>query len=94
MKKVILAAITLLSVASLSFGQTGAEDFNRSMLPIPDQPFKGKIGLRAGDSVKDFPKEVKAPEDAPTSFSYLRTTWASGRRAPSADRFRHRQWIG
>ena len=71
MKKVILAAITLLSVASLSFGQTGAEDFNRSMLPIPDQPFKGKIGLRAGDSVKDFPKEVKAPEDAPNVLLIL-----------------------
>ena len=43
LQKFILAAITLLSVASLSFGQTGAEDFNRSMLPIPDQPFTGKL---------------------------------------------------
>lgn len=34
-----------------------ADDFNRTNLPIPDQPFKGKTGLRPEDSVKDFPKQ-------------------------------------
>ena len=32
-----------------------ADDFNRTNLPIPDQPFKGKTGVRPEDSVKDFP---------------------------------------
>ena len=35
----------------------------RSVLPIPDQPFKGKTGLRAEDSVKDFPVEIKGLDD-------------------------------
>jgi hypothetical protein len=26
-----------------------AEELNRTVLPIPDQPFKGKTGLRAED---------------------------------------------
>ena len=41
-------------------GQAVAQEFNRSILPVPDPPFKGNVGLRAADSVKDFPQEVKA----------------------------------
>ncbi|REK06831.1 MAG: arylsulfatase [Planctomycetota bacterium] len=37
----------------------------QSVLPEPDPPFKGKIGLRPSDSVKDFPKAVTPPEGAP-----------------------------
>ena len=65
----------LIVVAALSpayaIGQAATDEFNRSILPIPDQPFKGKIGLRAGDSVKDFPKEIKAPKDAPNILLIL-----------------------
>jgi arylsulfatase A-like enzyme len=71
MKKLFLATVALAFIATLSFGQAGAKDFNRSILPILDQPFKGKIGLRAEDSVKDFPKEVKAPENAPNVLLIL-----------------------
>ena len=63
MKPVILRIALIVSLAGiLPLLWTGAqaEDFNRSSLPIPDQPFKGKIGLRPSDSVKDFPKEVTA----------------------------------
>ena len=70
-KRVFLATLAVACVFTLSFGQAWAEDFNRSILPIPDQPFKGKIGLRAADSVKDFPKEVKAPEGAPNVLLIL-----------------------
>jgi arylsulfatase A-like enzyme len=48
-----------------------AQDFNRSILPVPPQPFKGKIGLRPADSVKDFPKEVAAPQGAPNVLLIL-----------------------
>jgi arylsulfatase A-like enzyme len=34
-------------------------------LPQPPQPFKGKIGRTAKDSIPDFPKEVSAPSGAP-----------------------------
>ena len=65
------AVIAFACAAMLFIGQAIADEFNRTILPIPDQPFKGKIGLRASDSVKDFPKEVKAPEDAPTILLIL-----------------------
>ena len=48
-----------------------AQEYNRSILPVPEQPFHGKIGLRPSDSVKDFPKEVAAPEGAPNILLIL-----------------------
>lgn len=42
-----------------------------SVLPIPKQPFKEKTGLRAEDSVKDFPQKVVAPEGAPNILLVL-----------------------
>ena len=43
----------------------------RETLPIPDPPFKGKIGLRPSDSAKDFPAEAKAPDGAPNILIIL-----------------------
>lgn len=37
----------------------------QDVLPRPEQPFHGKIGRTVKESVKDFPKEVRAPKDAP-----------------------------
>jgi hypothetical protein len=34
-------------------------------LPLPQPPFKGKIGKTYKDSVPDFPKPIKAPKGAP-----------------------------
>ncbi|MEZ6049429.1 MAG: arylsulfatase [Planctomycetaceae bacterium] len=48
----------------------GAE-FNRTSLPIPQSPFQGKIGLTPAESTKDFPVEVKAPDDAPNVLIIL-----------------------
>ncbi|MBN69954.1 MAG: arylsulfatase [Gimesia sp.] len=48
-----------------------AEEFNRSKLPIAQPPFKGKIGVKASESVKDFPQEIKAPKGAPNVLIIL-----------------------
>lgn len=37
----------------------------QDVLPRPEQPFKGHIGRKAKDSIKDFPQEVTAPKGAP-----------------------------
>jgi hypothetical protein len=52
-------------------GLPAADEFNRTILPVPEQPFKGKVGLRPADSVKDFTQEVKAPKDAPNILLIL-----------------------
>ncbi|TWU08926.1 Arylsulfatase [Symmachiella macrocystis] len=43
----------------------------QSILPHPEQPFRGKIGLRPSDSKKDFPEGVKAPKGAPNILLIL-----------------------
>jgi len=63
-----LGALSLLTIASASLS---ADELNRTILPIPDQPFKGKIGLRPSDSVKDFPQGVSAPKGAPNVLLIL-----------------------
>ncbi len=48
-----------------------AQEAARTVLPMPDPPFKGKVGLTPADSVKDFPKQVTAPEGAPNILLIL-----------------------
>jgi arylsulfatase A-like enzyme len=48
-----------------------AAEFNRTSLPIPQSSFGGKIGLTPAESVKDFPAEVTAPENAPNVLIIL-----------------------
>ena len=43
----------------------------QEVLPRPPQPFKGKIGRTAKDSIPDFPKEVSAPQGAPNILLIL-----------------------
>lgn len=72
MRRISILLILCLALSpAFAFGKTGDKEVNRSILPIPDQPFKGKIGLRPSDSVKDFPEEVKAPEGAPNVLLIL-----------------------
>ncbi len=59
----ILTALVLVALAHAA----GAQE----VLPRPEQPFVGRIGLTAQDSVKDFPKEVTAPEGAPNILIIL-----------------------
>ena len=58
----MLLAVPILALAAVP-SHAPAQD--REVLPIPDSPFEGTIGLRPSESEKDFPYEVKAPEDAP-----------------------------
>ncbi|MGH7787161.1 MAG: sulfatase-like hydrolase/transferase [Candidatus Binatia bacterium] len=43
----------------------------QAVLPRPEQPFGGRIGLTAQDSVKDFPRAVEAPKGAPNILLIL-----------------------
>jgi hypothetical protein len=42
-----------------------------SVLPYPQEPFRGKIGTSYQNSVPDFPKPVRAPAGAPNIFLIL-----------------------
>jgi len=56
----LLTAFTLAVSAAFALPVAAQE-----VLPRPAQPFGGRIGITAQDSVKDFPKEVRAPKGAP-----------------------------
>lgn len=56
-----------LSVALVAASSAGAQE----VLPRPEQPFGGRIGITVQDSVKDFPREVEAPKDAPNILVIL-----------------------
>lgn len=62
---------SLILVLFATVNTVSAAEFNRTSLPIPQPPFKGKVGLTAEDSVKDFPSEVKAPKGAPNVLIIL-----------------------
>ncbi len=71
MKKCACVSVAAVAALLLSLSGASAEDANRTILPMPDPPFKGKIGLTPADSVKDFPKQVTAPEGAPNILLIL-----------------------
>jgi arylsulfatase A-like enzyme len=45
--------------------------FAQKVLPVPQEPFKGKISIAPGESVKDFPHEPQAPKGAPNVLLVL-----------------------
>jgi arylsulfatase len=57
----------VLGLAVLFATAAGAQ----GVLPLPEQPFGGRIGITTADSVKDFPKEVEAPKGAPNILVIL-----------------------
>jgi arylsulfatase len=63
--KVILSAAAALAGGGVMMAQ--AQD----VLPRPEQSFKGHIGRKAKDSIKDFPQEVTAPKGAPNVLLIL-----------------------
>ena len=71
MKRGVL--VSFVAVLALLFSVSGAmaQEAARTVLPQPDPPFKGKIGLTPANSVKDFPKPVTAPEGAPNVLIIL-----------------------
>jgi len=70
MNRSVLAPFVLLA-ALAAYPGPGISQTVRETLPIPDPPFKGKIGLRVSDSTKDFPSEPKAPDGAPNVLLIL-----------------------
>jgi arylsulfatase A-like enzyme len=65
-RNVLLAGVS--SAVTTLLG-TGARA--QDVLPRPEQPFEGHIGRTVAESVKDFPKEVKAPDGAPNILLIL-----------------------
>ncbi len=63
--KVVLSAAAALAGGGVMMAQ--AQD----VLPRPEQPFKGHIGRKAKDSIRDFPQEVAAPKGAPNVLLIL-----------------------
>lgn len=57
-----LASAALVTLGHAAVGQ---------VLPPPEQPFRGVIGLRASDSQTDFPRAISAPEGAPNVLLIL-----------------------
>jgi arylsulfatase len=62
----IVAVAALVAIPGLTAAQV-----LRDTLPVPDPAFRGQTGLRASDSVKDFPAPVAAPENAPNVLLIL-----------------------
>lgn len=60
----LLAVISSFTVATAQQNNQ-VDPFNRTILPIPELPFKGKIGITPADSELDFPPMVVPPEGAP-----------------------------
>ena len=61
----IVLQLLIVMTADNTIAQDIAEEWNRSVLPITQKPFKGKVGLRTAESRLDFPAEVKPPKGAP-----------------------------
>jgi hypothetical protein len=62
-----ILALFSLTLVGVTAPTAGAQE----VLPRPAQPFGGRIGLTAQDSIKDFPKEVQAPKGAPNILLIL-----------------------
>ena len=63
---VFRSMIALLGTAVFTLPALGQE-----ILPRPEKPFRGKIGLTYKDSTPEFPKEVKPPPGAPNVLLIL-----------------------
>ena len=68
---VLTGALLTLSCLTVPADVAKAEEkgsvpaLNRTILPIPEPPFHGRIGLTPADSKKDFPRQVEPPQGAP-----------------------------
>ena len=62
MKK-LLILLVIVGLSNTAFAQ--------EILPKPQKPFRGHIGLTAKESTTDFPEQVTAPKDAPNILLIL-----------------------
>ena len=56
--------VALFAISPATMGHA-TDTVDRTVLPIPEAPFQGKIGTTVQESIADFPKPVEAPADAP-----------------------------
>jgi arylsulfatase len=70
MKRPLTTLATLVS-ANLLVASAYAQVANRDVLPIPDPPFKGKVGKTLEESTPDYPQPIKAPQGAPNILVIL-----------------------
>ncbi|MGI9324126.1 MAG: hypothetical protein ACR2PZ_02825, partial [Pseudomonadales bacterium] len=63
--KLTLTTLTTLAAFTLLSGVTKAQDLDRTILPLPDPQFHGKIEKTLKDSTPDWPEAVKPPQGAP-----------------------------
>jgi arylsulfatase A-like enzyme len=79
-----LAAILLCSTASAGAAQgpVPQPSIERTVLPVPIQPFQGNQGLRPKDSTAAFPRPVTAPAGAPNVVLILMDDIGFGATAP------------
>ena len=61
----LIFVVFLFGVVSIFGGVVFADDFNRSVLPIPDQPFKGKtpVSKRASATLSPLIAPPKFPAE-------------------------------
>jgi arylsulfatase len=73
-KKAIAKTIIFLTAIALMFSSIlplpALADYG-DVLPLPQAPFKGKIGITYKESQPDFPKPIKAPAKAPNVLLVL-----------------------
>ena len=56
--------VALFAISPATMGHA-TDTVDRTVLPIPEAPFQGKIGTTVQESIADFPKPVEAPPNAP-----------------------------
>jgi len=60
-----LTALTALGMTALMCSAALAQDVDRTVLPLPDPVFNGKIEMSLKDSTPNWPEAVKPPKGAP-----------------------------
>lgn len=66
--------LSFLAIVALSFPVSAicsAQQIDRSQLPLPDAPFKGKIKKTFEGSEQDYPQPVAPPQGAPNVLLIL-----------------------
>ena len=78
----LIVSLVALPAVALAQDSTPEPDWNRSVLPIPQPEFRGKVGLRVSESTLDFPAEVTAPKGAPNILLIMPDDVGFGATAP------------
>jgi arylsulfatase A-like enzyme len=71
MKIKLLSVVVTVAVTAIFSPKTFGQDFDRTVLPIPQTIFKGVVDTNAVSSKSDFPREVEAPKGAPNVLIIL-----------------------